>query len=88
LWARKDRHQSLDRRPTVRGAWGKPDSREWGSHLLQSFDGVGPELAGRIIDHFGRPPVGWLVTAEDLAGVAGIGKQKAKKLIGMLDGGR
>lgn len=84
-WARKDRHHSLDHRPGPVGMWGKATTREYATHLLQGFDGVGPELAGRIIDHFGRLPIGWLVTAADLEEIHGIGKVKAKKLIGALE---
>lgn len=84
-WARKDRHSSLDHRPGPAGMWGKATTREYASHVLQGFDGVGPELAGRILDHFGRLPIGWLVTAADLEEVAGIGKVRAKKLICALE---
>lgn len=84
-WAKKDRHQSLDHRPGPVGAWGKATTREYALHLLQGFDGVGPGLAGRIVDHFGRLPIGWLVTASELEEVAGIGKVRAKRLIGALE---
>lgn len=85
LWAKKDRHSSLDHRPGPVGMWGKATTREYACHLLQGFDGVGPELAGRIVDHFGRLPFGWLVSAADLEEVPGIGKVRAKKLIGALE---
>lgn len=84
-WAKKDRHSSLDHRPGPVGTWGRATSREWMCHLLQGLEGVGPELATRIVDHFGRAPIGWLVTAADLEEIRGIGKQKAKKLIGALE---
>lgn len=84
-WASKDRHQSLDHRPGPVGMWGKATTREYASHVLQGFDGVGPELAGRILDHFGRLPIGWLVTAADLEEIQGIGKVRAKRLIGALE---
>lgn len=84
-WASKDRHSSLDHRPGPVGLWGKATTREYACHLLQGFDGVGPELANRIVDHFGRLPIGWLVTAADLEEVPGIGKVKAKRLIGALE---
>lgn len=84
-WAAKDRHSSLDRRPGPAGMWGKATTRDYALHVLQGFDGVGPELAGRIVDHFGRLPIGWLVTADDLEEVSGIGKVRAKRLIGALE---
>lgn len=84
-WAAKDRHSSLDRRPGPTGLWGKATTRDYALHVLQGFDGVGPELAGRIVDHFGRLPIGWLVSASELEEISGIGKVKAKKLIGALE---
>lgn len=83
-WCAKDKHSALDRRPAAFGAWGKPDSREYGVHLLQGLPNVGPELAGRIYDEFGGVPWGWTVTMEQLMSVKGIGKKKANELLGTL----
>lgn len=83
-WADK-KHKSLDTRPgpTTRG-WGI-GTRDWQSHVLQGFPGVGPELADRIIDECGGLPIRWDDDAEErLAGVRGLGKKKIGKLMGVL----
>jgi len=50
-----------------------------GIHLLQSFPGVGPTIAGRIYDHYERVPMSWDddVHLED---VPGVGKEKANQM--------
>ena len=65
-------------------AWGTPDSRDFQVHLLTGFPGVGPELAERIIDHFGGVPWTWKITVEELQQVAGIGKRKAEQIMGLV----
>lgn len=83
-WAGKDKHAALDRRPAAFGAWGKPDSREFGIHLLQGLPNVGPELAARIFDHYGGVPWTWAVTAEELMEIPGVGKKRAKDMLSAL----
>lgn len=83
-WSSKAKHGSLMRRPGAKGAWGKATTREWSSHLLQSFDGVGADLAERILDKFGGPPLEWTVSQEELMRVHGLGKVKAKRMIDAL----
>ena len=86
-WAAKPSHVSLVRRPKAQGAWGKPDAREWAIHLLQGLPGVGPELAGRIIDHFGgRVPLVWACPEAELRKVPGIGPKRARELYRALGG--
>lgn len=82
VWANKSKHQSLLNRPgPKKDSWGNLGVREFGAHFLQSFPGVGPELAMRIYDHFGRVPVRWdLDGPEDLMAVRGVGKGKARKI--------
>lgn len=79
-WLEKDSHDSLMRRPNPTATWGKVDNRDWGCHILQSFDGISYKLAGRIYDHFGGVPMGWLVTIEELMEVEGIGEKRAVKM--------
>lgn len=81
-WAEKPRHTSLRTRPgPAKDSWGRLGNREYGMHLLQSFPGVGPELAGRIYDHFNGVPIRWDLTGpEELSAIAGIGKQKANAI--------
>ncbi len=79
-WSEKTKHRSLTVRSNPAGKWGTPTSREWGLHLLQSFEGIGPDLAGKILDHFGKVPMRWEVTEKELIEVQGVGKVTAKKL--------
>lgn len=82
VWSRKKDHRSLQRRPAARGAWGKANSREWQMHLLQSFDGIGPVQAEKIIDSFeGAVPLAWTVDEKELEMVPGIGKKKAQRMV-------
>lgn len=76
----KERHDSLLRRPKPRGNWGVATDRDWACHLLQSIDGIGPGQAEKILDHFGKVPMGWTVELKDLMGVPGIGKVKAERM--------
>lgn len=86
LWFKKERHDSLERRPGPVSIWGsKPTDEEYGSYVLQSLPGVGPELAKRIFKRYGLP-LEWTVTAEDLADIPGIGKAKATKMIKAING--
>jgi ERCC4-type nuclease len=81
-WTNKKNHVSLQRRPAARGAWGKASNREWQLHLLQSFDGIGPMQAGKLIDAFdGDVPLAWTVEGRELERVPGIGKKKAQKMV-------
>lgn len=83
-WAAKERHSILGNRPKAKGAWGKADNREWGVHLLQSFQGVGRGVAEKVYDHFGGVPMQWTVGVEGLMDVEGIGKVRAREMIGAL----
>jgi ERCC4-type nuclease len=80
-WASKDSHHSLIARPKPAGAWGTPDSHDWALHLMQSFDGIGPVQAERILETFdGQIPLAWTCTKVELGSVKGIGKQRLDKL--------
>lgn len=80
LWVEKGVHRSLLARPKAKGQWGKPTSREFGLHVLQSFPGVGAETAGVIFDAFGLP-LRWTVDEDDLVTLPGIGKVKAEQIV-------
>jgi ERCC4-type nuclease len=73
-------HNSLDRRPMVRGAWGSPTAKDYGMHVLQSAPGIGPGIAAAIFEHFGGVPIGWTCEREDLLEVPGIGPGRVEKL--------
>jgi len=79
-WLQKNRHGSLAGRPNPNGDWGTVGSRDWGIHLLQSFQGIGAETAGRIYDYFEGVPLGWMVSQGELQNVKGVGKGRAETL--------
>lgn len=79
-WAKKPHHRSLHTRPGPAKRWGVAGARDWERHLLMGFDGIGPELADRILDTVGMP-LRWGVTAEDLAGIRGLGPKKVRKIM-------
>lgn len=86
------KHRSIRSRPGPVGKsiWGTNKSRDWAIHLLQSFEGIGYELACRIYDEFGGLPMQWSVDVEELARVKGIGKGRAERLmeaLGVVDKG-
>lgn len=80
-WSKKPKHSSLRTRPGApKDTWGMTGERERAQHLLQGLPGVGVEMAGRIYDHFGRVPLKWDCTIDDLLAIKGVGKVKAKKI--------
>ena len=81
---RQTQHRTGLARPKPAGVWGKATSREWGLHLLQGFDGIGPSTAAAIWDRFGGVPLGWQCTVEELCDIDGIGRVKAAKLLNSL----
>lgn len=85
-WANKPTHNSLLTRPKPQGSWGAVGHRAYQVHLLQGIEGIGPELAGRIIDHFGGVPLMWACTREQLLEVPGLGKKKVDTMVAALEG--
>jgi ERCC4-type nuclease len=84
-WWQKPNHGSLYQRPKSRALWGTHRNREWGVHLLQSFDGIGVDLAGRIYDHFDGVPLRLTCTMADLMVIPGVGKGRAARIMAALD---
>jgi ERCC4-type nuclease len=86
-WTRKMRHTSLLSRPGPgqRADWGKANRHEWAVHLLSGFEGVGVGVAENILAHFGKVPLRWEVSEEELRQVKGVGKVRARKLIEALE---
>ena len=76
-WHDKPSHTALDQRPSPTAA---PHTRAWGVHLLQSFPGIGPTVAGRLVDHFGGVPLRWTCRPDELAAVPGVGPKRATAL--------
>lgn len=79
-WVRKGKHGSLERRPGPESVWGQLTNRDYARHVVMGLPGVGPELAGRIVDTFGMP-FGWKVSVEELMTVNGIGRKKAESML-------
>lgn len=81
-WFRKTVHRSLLTRPKmmVEDTWGNSSKRDFARYLLQTFTGVGVGRAEAIFDHFGKVPLSWTVSEEELTEVQGIGGKLAKSL--------
>jgi DNA excision repair protein ERCC-4 len=74
------------RRPkTVGDGWGRVNSRQYALFLLQSFPIIGAKTAEAILDHFGKVPLAWTVTEEELLQVPGIGPKTARSLLEVLN---
>lgn len=84
-WMMKGDHKGLLTRPKPQTIWGNRDDRDWACHTIQSVDGVGPEMAGRIFDKFGLPFT-CSVTVEELMTVEGIGRKRAEKIVRAFNG--
>lgn len=85
-WSRKEMSESsMLYRGNGRGDnWGQMTDRSTGVHFLSGIPGIGVELAGRIFDHFGRVPISWSVTPQELMEVKGLGKKKVAQLVKVL----
>jgi ERCC4-type nuclease len=84
-WFSKETHKGLNTRPKPTTLWGNRTDRDWGIHTIQSVDGVGPEMAGRIFDKFGLPFT-CRVTVEELMTVDGVGRKRAEKIVKAFNG--
>lgn len=84
-WFMKETHKGLMTRPKPQTIWGNRSDRDWAVHTIQSVDGVGPEMAGRIFDRFGLP-FKCTVTVEELLSIDGIGRKRAEKIVKAFNG--
>jgi ERCC4-type nuclease len=77
---KKDRLTShLPRNPSPSNYRGsKLEHQKW---ILQGIEGIGPELADKIIRQFNGLPLTWTVGSLDLMKVEGIGAKLAEKII-------
>jgi ERCC4-type nuclease len=78
------RHTGMHTRPKVKGNWYVPTAEETQLWLLQGFGGIGPATADKIIRHFGRIPLCWTCSAEQLSQVGGISLKDAREWIELL----
>lgn len=81
-WAQKPRHDSIFVRPNNADPYKRRQfsKRDQAVFFLQGFDGIGPELAGRIYDEFKRIPLQLDVTDDELLEVKGFAKGRLAKL--------
>lgn len=81
-WAEKDKHTSLLHRPSPsRDLRGRTRDRDRAAWIMQGLaDGMGPEIAGRVYDHFGRVPLRWDVTEQQMREVKGMGPKRIESL--------
>lgn len=88
-WARymDKEHKGLARPKPETNSWGKVGSRDWGIHMLQGFPGVGPKRAAAIYDKFGKAPLRWECTVEEIMEVDGVGKKMGERLMAALRDG-
>lgn len=84
-WLNKAGHSSLATRPKPKSSWGFRTDRDWGIHFWQTFDNIGPKVAGNLYDALGVP-LKWECTRKELESVAGVGKVRAAKLWKALGG--
>jgi ERCC4-type nuclease len=80
-WFGKSEHRSLRTRPKPTDSWGDYTREAFETQLLQSFPGVGAELAGRIVKQFGGVPLRWTVGERELRKVKGIGPERARAML-------
>lgn len=78
------KHVGLHTRPKVKGTWYVPTAEETQLWLLQGFSGIGPSTADKIIRLFGRIPLKWTCTVDELVQVGGLTRRKAQELVDVL----
>lgn len=84
-WSAKAKHASSALRPGPTVAWGTAGNRDWALHTLQSFPGVGVDRAGEILASFGRLPLRWDVSEEEMMKVKGLGKKTVRGMYGAFE---
>jgi ERCC4-type nuclease len=77
----KKEHLALLKRPSIQSDWYVPSSEEIQEWVLQSWVGIGPATAKKIIRHFGQIPLKWTCTYEELCQVSGLSKKKAREMV-------
>ena len=80
-----EKHLGLYTRPSAKGAWYVPTAKDIHLWILQSFPGIGPATADKIIERFGGEiPLSWTCTVEELASVPRLSKERAREMYGAL----
>lgn len=87
-WCARE-HRSLHTRPGPGSMWGaRATGEEWAQWALQGMPGVGPKLAARVMQAFGRVPLRWDVGRDELLAVEGMGPKKVDALWRLFNGSR
>lgn len=76
----KTTHLGLYTRPSAKSPWGKPSDNDLALWLLQSFEGIGPQLASNILRHFDRLPIRWDCMFEELVEVKGLSRKRVEEI--------
>jgi len=80
-FTKSGKHLGLYTRPSAKGAWYIPTTKDIWLWLLQSFPGVGPATADNIVRKFnGEIPLQWTCTLEELLSVPRLSKERAKEM--------
>jgi len=78
------KHLGLYVRPSAPSTWIVPSSDETLLWILQGFEGIGPQLAENIIKHFGKIPISWTCTLDELKSVPRLGEKRATEIYKLL----
>ena len=81
-----EKHLGLFSRPNVKGQWIVPDADEIQLWLLQSFPGIGPAVADKIVKQFNGVPLRWTCTLEELEAIPRLSKARARAMYAVLHG--
>jgi len=84
-WSSRSKHLGLYSRPSAKGAWYVPTALDTHLWLLQSFPGIGPQMADNIISHFGKIPLAWTCSVDEMAKVPRLGYKRASKMFEVLE---
>jgi ERCC4-type nuclease len=78
------KHLGLYVRPSAPSTWIVPSSDETLLWILQGFEGIGPQLAENIIKRFGKIPIAWTCTLDELKSVPRLGEKRATEIYKLL----
>lgn len=76
----RNKHLGLYTRPSAHGTWYVPTAKDIHLWLLQSFPGVGPAIADKIVEQFGGVPLSWTCTLEELMSVPRLRPERAREM--------
>lgn len=80
-YTQKTRHSTAaSRKAPKKDSWKRISNRSWGVHILTGIPGIGQGTAENILDYFGRVPLSWDVTRDELEAVKGVGKKTIQEM--------